>query len=337
MDNITSSSSGFLPLVTPPKRSLFTASPTTQRLGKVYQTPPHQSPIPRLSFTSPVATSGQASIRLPFSPSDMDDSPTSVALNRRILVRDHTLGVSSPKAGVLGAANFTCSHLGYLTSPCLFTDSTNSMTAEEVLGESNYIDPKALGSSTGASVPFQNNVDSEAAEFGHILGMTTDDQDNQEWGMTTFAGAHISTCAQPVQTLTEFFWISGCPVTPKFLSSCHFYHHDPSNPCLTNIDILFRLGNYFGPGITKSELRQAFRRCKACHHYLYADMRAHHVCHGAVFPLEQAGFDFVTSTLEFSDHGGLSLADMSNLFSVCSRCNHVILFSRREYHECNKA
>lgn len=81
-----------------PNRSLFTASPTTHRLGKLYQTPSAQSPIPKLSFTSPPNTTS-AAIRLPFSPCELDDSPTTIALSRRIFSQGLMLAPSQ----ILGA------------------------------------------------------------------------------------------------------------------------------------------------------------------------------------------------------------------------------------------
>ena len=78
---------------TPLTRPLSNHSPHAIRL-RGYHCPPQRSPIPLLSFASPRPRVATSELHIPSSPGDMDDCPTTTALNRRIFICDWCLTAS---------------------------------------------------------------------------------------------------------------------------------------------------------------------------------------------------------------------------------------------------
>ncbi|KAJ3503696.1 hypothetical protein NMY22_g18157 [Coprinellus aureogranulatus] len=115
---------------------------------------------------------------------------------------------------------------------------------------------------------------------------------------------------------------AGRVLDEEYLTSCRFYHHDPRRPLPTNLDILFRVCNYFGPGVSRSELRQAFRRCKACRRFMYTDARGSHQCNAA--PLSLEGQDLASAFLSVEESSGLSSQELRTQLTICGLCDHVL-------------
>lgn len=121
-----------------------------------------------------------------------------------------------------------------------------------------------------------------------------------------------------------------------YLTSCRFYHHDPRRPLPTNLDILFRLSNCFGQGISKSELRQVLRRCKSCRYFMYTDSRVHHRCDAVPLhvSMDDPLADLVSALLSHDDSCGFASQDLRRLLTICSRCNHILQVDRMTFHDC---
>ncbi|KAF6751230.1 hypothetical protein DFP72DRAFT_851156 [Ephemerocybe angulata] len=86
-----------------------------------------------------------------------------------------------------------------------------------------------------------------------------------------------------------------------FLATCHFRSFNPRRPTPTNFEILMRLGQFFGEGVTKTEFQQILRACKLCQRLMFADRRTSHECSGVVPSVREPDFDFVSTLLS---HGG---------------------------------
>ncbi|KAJ3529169.1 hypothetical protein NMY22_g9107 [Coprinellus aureogranulatus] len=123
-------------------------------------------------------------------------------------------------------------------------------------------------------------------------------------------------------------------IDEDFLKACRFYNYDPQRPTPTNLDIIFRLGNYFGAGVTKAELRQILRRCKTCRHFLYADLRSSHRCTSEPLVAEAPLFDIVGAFLSHEENSGFTPQDLRQLLAICPLCGRIVQADRRHYHDC---
>ena len=129
-------------------------------------------------------------------------------------------------------------------------------------------------------------------------------------------------------------WIIVSSLEDSFFLKCKFRKFNPRRPTLTNFDILMHFGQLFGEGITKSELKQAFRQCSDCHNLLYADRRSHHSCDEDALHPEAANFDLMQELLGMETHSGLSPADFKALVVRCDGCQRFCLSSVTHHHEC---
>ncbi|KAJ3531695.1 hypothetical protein NMY22_g8046 [Coprinellus aureogranulatus] len=130
--------------------------------------------------------------------------------------------------------------------------------------------------------------------------------------------------------------VQGRVLDEAYLTSCRFYHHDPRRPSPTNLEIAFRLGNYFGAGVSRSELRQVLRRCKICRQFMYADSRTSHRCDSAPLQIsaEDPLADIVSALLSNEESSGFSSQYLRTLLTICSRCDHILQADRLATHDC---
>ncbi|TEB23582.1 hypothetical protein FA13DRAFT_1797902 [Coprinellus micaceus] len=125
------------------------------------------------------------------------------------------------------------------------------------------------------------------------------------------------------------------PLNEKFLLSCRFYSHDPRRPSPSSLDLLFKLGNYFGKGITKPELRQIIRKCKQCRNHMYTENRVFHACGTATaLDVRSPVFHMVTAFLTTVQHRGFTQDDMLYLLRECKACHKICLNRSVYYHSC---
>ncbi|KAJ3528869.1 hypothetical protein NMY22_g9232 [Coprinellus aureogranulatus] len=122
----------------------------------------------------------------------------------------------------------------------------------------------------------------------------------------------------------------------EYLTTCRFYHHDPRRPLPTNLDILFRMGKYFGSGVTRSELRQALRRCKACRRFMYADNRGSHRCDAEALSTTEER-DLISAFLSVQESSGFASQDLRSQLIICASCDHVLQSNVLAFHDCDAA
>ncbi|KAJ3530963.1 hypothetical protein NMY22_g8351 [Coprinellus aureogranulatus] len=158
--------------------------------------------------------------------------------------------------------------------------------------------------------------DEAETAFPELLSGELPWEDNKVINVAVYGGAVV-----PGRVLDE-----------EYLTSCRFYHHDPRRPLPTNFDIIIRMCNYFGPGVTRSELRQALRRCKACRRFMYADSRGFHRCDAP--PLSTADRDLIAAFLLTDESSGFASQDLRMQLTMCGLCDHVLLSNVLNYHSC---
>ncbi|KAF5340299.1 hypothetical protein D9611_007862 [Ephemerocybe angulata] len=122
--------------------------------------------------------------------------------------------------------------------------------------------------------------------------------------------------------------------TDALLASCKIQNYNPRRPSPSAIDIIIRMGQWFGPGVTRSDLRQVLRKCLNCHHFLYTERRAYHECSAPPLAAQAPDFDFVGGMLGSFYNSGLRRRDLHCLFVLCGGCGRIILRLAVIYHRC---
>jgi hypothetical protein len=90
----------------------------------------------------------------------------------------------------------------------------------------------------------------------------------------------------------------------------------------------------FGPGITRSQLRQILRECADCEKFVFADRRDSHKCDGQVLLTRADDFDLVSALISFDETSGLSLVDIHHLLTQCAACKRICLIGTVNLHDC---
>ncbi|KAJ3520976.1 hypothetical protein NMY22_g12508 [Coprinellus aureogranulatus] len=306
-----------------------------RRLHPIYRSPSPINPSPsnqvgRHSTGSLVREA--VSYREPLPLMGYPDSPSLAAVARRLFIRDIITHDMREGSRCLGA------DLHGLLGPPYEEDAIVEASTDavlEVISEAVELDLPMAGVVCGSA---EGNQASEACG---VLSQAPDVQDE----------LNVPDVAQPTSNASadELLWDMGWTAKPfpaetpevqapaideAFFASCRFYHYDPQRPLPTNLDILLRLGNYFGPGVTKAELRQALRRCKSCRHFLYTDTRSSHRCTAQPIAFDEPLTDLVSALLTYDENSGLTSQDMRRLLAICARCKHVVQSDRQYYHTC---
>ncbi|TEB32980.1 hypothetical protein FA13DRAFT_1708413 [Coprinellus micaceus] len=107
----------------------------------------------------------------------------------------------------------------------------------------------------------------------------------------------------------------GASFDPEFFHNLRITSFDPHTQGSPDIDLLFRLGRVFGPGLTRTQFRQIMRRCGLCQNLCFRERRHSHRCGGTVLLTQSDGFDLVDALLTREEHAGLSFFDLSRLLS----------------------
>ncbi|KAF6744867.1 hypothetical protein DFP72DRAFT_857039 [Ephemerocybe angulata] len=123
-------------------------------------------------------------------------------------------------------------------------------------------------------------------------------------------------------------------MTVRTLRACKFQKFNPLRPTKSALDIVISFGQWFGKGITKSELRQILRLCHACGNFMYVERRGTHQCEAAAIQVQAQDFDFVSSLLSFNFSSGLDYEDLRHLIMTCGGCSRICLRAAIMYHEC---
>lgn len=128
----------------------------------------------------------------------------------------------------------------------------------------------------------------------------------------------------------------GQPLNAEFFSGARYLSYDPRKPTPTNFDILMRLGQIVGPGVTKAETRLILRRCKLCRRFMYVERCSTHRCAGAVPDIQGQAFDLVETLFSLQEHAGLGQGDLLTLLSTCDTCRRVVINGNLVAHFCSE-
>ncbi|TEB22664.1 hypothetical protein FA13DRAFT_1798653 [Coprinellus micaceus] len=126
----------------------------------------------------------------------------------------------------------------------------------------------------------------------------------------------------------------GSSLTPDFISGTRYLTYDPRNPTPTSSDIVMRLGQIMGPGVTKAETRQILRRCKSCRRFMLVDRCGVHRCNGETPNINAGGFHLGEALLSESENSGLTQNDLISLLSTCNACCHIVMTMHLGFHLC---
>ncbi|KAF6758410.1 hypothetical protein DFP72DRAFT_845321 [Ephemerocybe angulata] len=282
---------------------------TPSMLGRGRQmSPPVLRPLNRIRLTPP---SPSAHIPLTFGEEPGEDflnlSPTTRALSRNFRFEDYLLIPDGEKENERPDANVG-GHIG--ASPALLEAapigkpfkpaSERSTSLRDVRGGTNLSDPSPAVASQPAAVDLGSSVGFNAIASQPSCSIAPASIVTS--GPTTAAPSTAIAPASIAPDASEngeqnyvFSMASGesLPFNDEFIATCHFRSFNPSRPTYSCVDILIRLGQTFGQGITKTELQQLFRKCGRCEHFIFADRRSCHGCYSRVLLVQDPSFDIV--------------------------------------------
>ena len=120
-----------------------------------------------------------------------------------------------------------------------------------------------------------------------------------------------------------------------FLDKCRLMGFNPSRSKTSNLELLFRFGQTFGPGISSVEFRRIIRRCISCGNIIFFDKADSHSCSGTVVDVEVYGFDIVTTFLcSNGPNSGLTWVNLNSLLTVCDACERLVPEGTADFHDC---
>lgn len=114
------------------------------------------------------------------------------------------------------------------------------------------------------------------------------------------------------------------PLNPTVLSDIPTFN--PHRPSPTNFDLVMRLGYHrlwAADGVTRTELKRILKECVVCHRFMYADRRPQHCCEGPVLDVRASDFNLVDTMLEYREHAGFTVDDLTYLLFRCQDCLRI--------------
>ncbi|KAJ3501827.1 hypothetical protein NMY22_g18790 [Coprinellus aureogranulatus] len=332
----------------------------------VFGTPPTVAPYALFDCTEPAASPERTRLshrlhpryRSPLSPSPMQ--PTlrgDWGGQSKTLAAAHTF--SPPLSGPCGLDVNSPATLALSLQEARGSHEDTASNRAEVVIVPSYLDliPElssipitTSGDTIAAGAPVSAPTDEGAADIELLAAMDetrTPRAEQPGQGGTTIPDQPSTLTAFPellggdlpweIDNTNDLYHAAGLParvLDEEYLTSCRFYHHDPRRPLPTNLDILFRMGNHFGQGATRSELRQALRRCRACRRFMYADARGYHRCNSAPLSVD-SGKDLVSALLSHEESSGFASQDLRSYLSMCGLCDRVLQSNVLAYHQCD--
>ncbi|TEB25372.1 hypothetical protein FA13DRAFT_1796474 [Coprinellus micaceus] len=122
----------------------------------------------------------------------------------------------------------------------------------------------------------------------------------------------------------------------SFLKDCKLMGFDPRRLGPSNLELLFRLGQAFGPGISRAEFRRIMRWCICCGNIVFVQKVDSHACGGTVLLTTANGFDIVDAFLCLSGpNAGFTWLDLNNLLTRCDACECIIPEGTVNLHACS--
>ena len=104
----------------------------------------------------------------------------------------------------------------------------------------------------------------------------------------------------------------------------------------SNLELLFRLGQVFGPGISRAEFRRIMRRCVCCGNIVFVLKVDSHSCDGTVLLTQADGFDIIGAFLCSSGaNAGFTWLDLNRLLDRCDACERIIPEGTVNFHACS--
>ena len=120
-----------------------------------------------------------------------------------------------------------------------------------------------------------------------------------------------------------------------FFRGCNLSIHDPFLPLPTAEEILRRLEDPFGHGISQAEVGYLLCRCASCERFICVESRSRHECDGAPCgDFTTPGFSWVSACRLTYEHRGFSLEDLAFVLTVCPQCEHIVLKESFVLHMC---
>ncbi|KAJ3512690.1 hypothetical protein NMY22_g15258 [Coprinellus aureogranulatus] len=120
-----------------------------------------------------------------------------------------------------------------------------------------------------------------------------------------------------------------------YLKSCKIIRFNPQRLKPSNLELVFRLGRVFGPGITRGEFRRIVRQCSSCRNLVFVDRQDCHRCDGPSLQTQAEGFDLMNALLSSAETSGLGHSDLPRLLTRCDACERICLGGTIDLHDCS--